>query len=447
MKNEIVVVGAGFRGFCACVRLLGRPNTIIHLIDPSPKFGGVMSSRSVGEFFVDFGVQMFESIPQDLANLIIEIMDGQVEDIDFVSQSAFQGKITENFSLPDLSSLNELTKNKITSELITLAAKKTNDIAPKNISELFLHRYGNTAGEIFSKIFESVYLINPNQVAPSAIDHTSLGRLKYLDDAEMRVLKSNPWLDNVLAARRKTLPKIDNYVSIYPGNGKGMKGFCEKATSWLEKKEVKLNLGQKIKSFSNIKDGIRVETDQVTIDAEYVIWANDNVEHLAELSNFNIKGIKLRHFNSMVLMTLVTQKKYIKNFTYLQDFTPETSVFRVASAGLYSRQFTKEGYSFITCECPAIINGEDWINSESWLNQVWEECKSLGVIEQEATLITSDILRVEKAQRLLLAGVDSFLDELNNHLAKNLNRLEFSGMDLFNRQQIYLHSENLKKYL
>ena len=151
MKNEIVVVGSGFRGFCACVRLLNMPNTTIHLIDPAPRLGGVMNSRNVGDFYVDFGVQMFDSIPVDLANLVTEIMDGQVVDIDFISESAFQGKITEAFSLPDLSSLDEGTKNRITSELIVLAAQGEHHSIPKNMSELFLTRYGKQRVKYFQR--------------------------------------------------------------------------------------------------------------------------------------------------------------------------------------------------------------------------------------------------------------------------------------------------------
>ena len=84
--------------------------------------------RSINGFAVDKGVHMFDSIPAELAELIADIMDGQVKTIEFVSASAFNGTLTEGYSLPDLSSLDEETKRKIKTEVLArgeLAARAT----------------------------------------------------------------------------------------------------------------------------------------------------------------------------------------------------------------------------------------------------------------------------------------------------------------------------------
>ena len=82
------------------------------MIDPAKNFGGVMNSRKVGDFYVDNGVHMFDYVlPVELGQVINEIMQNNVLDIDFVSESAFGGEITEGFSLPDLNSLSHQQRN------------------------------------------------------------------------------------------------------------------------------------------------------------------------------------------------------------------------------------------------------------------------------------------------------------------------------------------------
>src|SRR5262245_37558097 len=121
MSKTYVVVGAGFRGFCDSMQLLKQPGNKVIIIDRDPFFGGISYSAQVKGFAVDKGVHMFDSIPQDLADIVSEIMDGKVRAIDFVSVSAFNGLLTDGYSLPDLASLDEATKNRITEELLALA--------------------------------------------------------------------------------------------------------------------------------------------------------------------------------------------------------------------------------------------------------------------------------------------------------------------------------------
>ena len=110
-KKNYIIVGTGFKGFCDAVQLLKNPNNTIHMVDSAPFFGGISYSSVIKGFNVDKGVHMFDSIPQELADVLLEIMDGQMRTIDFVSVSAFNGVMTDGYSLPDLSSLDQSTKD------------------------------------------------------------------------------------------------------------------------------------------------------------------------------------------------------------------------------------------------------------------------------------------------------------------------------------------------
>ena len=123
MAKKYIVAGAGFRGFCDAMELTRTAGNEVTIVEPAPFFGGLMHSLEINGFYVDKGVHVFDSIPQELADIVSEIMEGQIHEIEFVSASAFNGKVTDVYSLPDLNSLDDDTvKEKIRKELLEMAA-------------------------------------------------------------------------------------------------------------------------------------------------------------------------------------------------------------------------------------------------------------------------------------------------------------------------------------
>ena len=78
MTTSYAVIGSGFRAFCNCMHLSQAGAQEIYMIDPAKSFGGVMNSRKVGDFFVDNGVHMFDSVPIELAEIVNEIMQKDI---------------------------------------------------------------------------------------------------------------------------------------------------------------------------------------------------------------------------------------------------------------------------------------------------------------------------------------------------------------------------------
>ena len=131
MAKKYIIAGAGFRGFCDALELLKTPGNRVTIIDSAPFFGGLMHSLEIKDFFVDKGVHVFDSIPGELALIIEEIMEGQIREIDFVSCSGFNGKLTEVYSLPDLDSLDDDSiKQNIRQELLDISRKPPWDAKP-----------------------------------------------------------------------------------------------------------------------------------------------------------------------------------------------------------------------------------------------------------------------------------------------------------------------------
>jgi protoporphyrinogen oxidase len=444
MGKTYVVAGAGFRGFCDALELMRTPGNKVYIVDPAPFFGGVMYSADVKGFAVDNGVHVFDSIPRDLASIVNEIMDGRTRTIDFISASAFNGVITEGFSLPDLASLDEKTKQQIKKEILDLAKRGHSKDTFTSLDDLFRKRFGETAGGIFSRILRKVYNVDAGKVEPYGLSQTSLHRLKFLDDAEMMKLKSDPWLDTILAARRKSIGKVDDLVSIYPDTGEAMRGWCIRAAEWLKAKGVTIILGTKITSIKDNGKGVTVTTDNQTIEADKVIWANDNTAALGSALGFDADVKGLQHGTPMIFVTLMTRADKIRDFTYLQNFDPDQLTYRTAAAGIFSNQIRDDGVSFITSECPAAIGREHWQNTEAMVGKVWEECKALGIIMPDAELADSYFARVPSTFKLPLLGYTDRINEFYQEIPKRSQRVILRNVIPFFRREIYLDSLNLR---
>lgn len=441
MNKVYVVVGAGFRGFCDAMQLLAEPDAKVHIVDREPYVGGISYSGSFAGFAVDKGVHMFDGIPRSLADNVCEIMDGRVRTVDFVSVSAFGGHLTDGYSLPDLSSMPEETKHQITRELHDLAASSGTLPPPANLQSLMEQRYGRTAGKVFADIFRRVYDLDPAEAQPDAIARTSLGRLKYLDDEQMLALKaSHPFLDSVLAARRKAVGKVDDYVSIYPDTGEAMRGWCERAAKWLQAKGVGLCLGESLKGLEPAGARIRVTTDKRTIEADRVIWTNDGTQPLAALLGFDFDIRTHISGTPMLFATLVTRAENIKDFTYLQNFGPDGITYRTASAGIYSNQIDAQGNSFVTCECPAPIGSERWEQAAQMHEPIWQECKRLGIVSPEAELAAHSVQKLPVTFKVSKVGLDEKIREFEAELARRAPQVVFRDVKPFFRRDIYFDS-------
>lgn len=447
IKNKFVVAGSGFRGFCDALELSKIPNTEVTIIEPAPFFGGLMHSLDIKEFSVDKGVHMFDSIPIELAAIVNEIMDNQTDEIDFISKSSFNNLITEGFSLPDLNSIeDEQIKAKIKTELIKLDEDNNLNKPTENLKEHFYSRYGATAGEVYCGIFKKVYGISAIEVEPSAIERTSMGRLKFLEDEEMLSLKDkSTQLDNVLAARRKSMGKVDDLVSIYPNNGQAMKGWCVRAKEWLENKGIKIKLAERIIDVQESNSHLTIKTDKAEYQADRLIWSNDNIDALVKAMKLDTVNINDYLYGApMLFITMMTEKSKICDFTYLQNFDLDAITYRTAAAGIFSHQ-EKDGVSFITSECPVEIGSEDWNNPEEFVKKAWNEIKLLKIVSEDATLIDSHVLKLPSTFKLSKLNFTKNMKKVIEDINNNSQRIVMRNDIPFFRRDVYKSSLELKE--
>ena len=438
---KCIVAGAKFKGFCDALNLANEDFVDeVKIIEPAPFFGGIAYSREVKGFSVDKGVHFFDSVPRALADIVSEIMDGKVNYIDVKSGSAFNGNVTDGYSLPDLSSLPESDKDLIEKEVKNIARNGCKDEF-SSLKDLFYSKFGNKAGEIFCRVFKKIYSIDADEIEPSGLSHTSLHRLKFRDDESMKELKKDSYLDSILAARRTTLGKIDDLVTVYPADGMAMKGWCEAAAKWLsDVKGVDIILGEKIQGINSTNGHMEVITDKGVYPTDKLIWSNDNASALCNALGID-DPVKPFHYGTpMLFATMITDSDNINDYTYIQNFNIDGLTYRTAAAGIYSNQVSRDGLSFITSECPTTIGSASWEDPESVIQDVWAECKTLGVVKETTKLRDHEIIRIPGTFKPPKVGYSNSLSRMEEVINNDFKDIVFRNPRTFFKREIFLDS-------
>ena len=88
--NNSAVIGFGFAGLIHTLLLSENSENNITFYDKTPYFAVLSASRKILGFNVDFVVQLFDSIKKDLYESILNIMNGQMDMMEFVYQSGYK---------------------------------------------------------------------------------------------------------------------------------------------------------------------------------------------------------------------------------------------------------------------------------------------------------------------------------------------------------------------
>ncbi len=444
--SRIAVIGAGFRGFCDALALSNAGHSVT-IIDSAPFFGGIMNSIQLGNFTVDKGVHFFNSMPSEIIETVTEIMEGQVRPIGYWSRSVFDDVVTENFSLPNLDSRSDNEKEKFLFELVQLAAEDRPISENGNLQQYFDSNFGPSIGKIYGDIFEGIYRTKAIDSEKRAVKQTSLHRTKFLNDEAMMALKNVPWLDDRLAARRKALGKIDDLTSVYPSDGNGMKGWCERAHNWLEKKGVQVLLGEKISDIKTETKAITVSIGTQQLKFDRVVWSNDDVDDLTKMMQHNTSVGAFLKGTPLVFYSIVTKASKIREFTYHQNFDPSAAMFRAAAAGYYGNQVDKDGNSFVTIECTANKDSSIWADPSIQIDAIWAECKRDEIVDKDAEIVKCDFVKIPTSYKIRLNGYNAEFEETCDWISNFDNRIVVRKEEPFFRREIYLDSLQLPDLL
>lgn len=444
-SKRILIVGTGFQGICDAAHLVGVPGLKIHMVDAAPFFGGILNSVPFNDFYIDKGLHFFSGVDAKMHEFLSEISSGGIHPIMSPPASGFGGDVVENFDLPDLSSLPVETRKQILSELLNFDDSPLPH--PVNLSQHLHDRYGPTAGGIFEGIFKKIHTLDANSITAREIQKTGLVRLKFDTDAEMLRLKSDPRLDDTLAARRPMETAADSISSFYPSGGKGMFGFAQDAQNWLSSRGVQIHLGKKIDTFSRSDTGWDVNISGAIQEYDQIVWSNGTVHQLAKILGISAQDEDPFLPVPVVFAVFGVNAADVNLDSYIQIFDPVDVVFRVGAGGIFGNQTKDDGSTFITCECPAATTSALWEGAQDSTDQIWRCLHKYDLVALDVEPNWVKILRVPRTLKLQMAGSENSLAELANRISAEHQSIFFRASPPGFRRDIFAASTQLRGIL
>ena len=444
---DVAIVGGGFRGLITAYLALKKGLTVA-LIDSSPDLGGFLNSFDWNGYVVDRGVQLFDSVPRELENIVTNDLGINVDQIDFTYGSVFDGITTPGFALPDFSNISRKDKSKILLELIETLEQPDADI--NNLDNFLCHRYGPTAASYYRASFKNIYRLPTQKADISALTQTAFHRIHFLNDKLSLELKKNPSLDMKLAARRVVIGKVDEFVSFYPSSG-GMRSIVTAFENKISDLGGVLQPKYDIADITGDDDsGYVIESSSPGVRrflSKKIVWCAP-VSKLEEiLLSRNIIS-KLEHGTPMVSCAFEVPSSAVNNFTYFHQFSANTLVYRSSAMGVYSNQIKADGKTFVTAECPTDKGTEFWNNPEKFMQDVWDELVSMELIKHGEILPNVRFFScLPSTHRIPLVGHENALGNFEKHMALRHKNILIEGNKAFLRREIFLNAKSMVEKL
>ena len=442
---DVIVVGGGFRGLLVSYLALKR-DLKVALVESSGSLGGFLNSFQWNNFIVDRGVQLFDSVPIQLQEIVAEELGIDVEPIDFTYGSVYDGQVTPGFALPNYSSISKRDKERILFELVERIDLDARENC--NLEEFLTDRYGPTATKYMAASFKNIYRLDLNEADSSALSQTAFHRLYFLNDQLSIKLKQHPQLDQKLAARRAAIGKVDDFVSFYPKTG-GMKGVADGFAASIKKLggsiHKNMEIGKILYSEPTGCWSVEAKNSDTKLSGKNIVWCSP-VAELEKILNQKSTIADLEHGTPMSSYMFEVNAASVNNYTYFHQFSPSTFVYRSSAMGLYSGQINDAGKTFVTAECPTDIGSDFWNDPESHKKHVWRELK-------EMDLLTENVTQSEKFQFAKL-GITHRIPKFGHaaasalfeaHVKENYPNIILDGYRAFLRRDIFLSSDSLVK--
>jgi protoporphyrinogen oxidase len=385
MNERFIVVGASMSGIVSAY-LLARAGHAVTLVESKKSIGGVNSGMDWNGFSLDFGCHLFGNESDESTAVVLDLLGGEAQavPVEVRFASVINGKRTEGFELPGLDSFGADVSAKILLELLQ-ANVGCAAAAPRSLAELLEQRYGATAASLLDRALFKQFRAHSSELAPEAINATTFGRIKAVDDDVARLLKKLPAIDARLAAGSQDDPmkyyrdrvKLYPYRSFYPAQG-GMKGFVGNAARRLEALGVRVLVDTELSALELGSQVTLQTTKRGALEADSLLWTM-GLGRLETLLGGESSISAATHNVPMVLYYFAIPKSAETGYTYVNDFDPERLVFRASVPGAYGRDNCPEGQSYVCCEVPSDPERDEWKDPDRFAPQVWDEVLRLGL--------------------------------------------------------------------
>ena len=409
MINNMAIVGAGIAGiYAAILSKTLRPDLNVVLIEQSDVIGGLLASKTFDGYEFDYGTH----VPRMTGHEIVDsILFG---DLDKSQWRQFQNINAGNVSLnkvlytrsanPYLGKYSNPDFGEHLAKLFD--AIDTQKVPYTNLQEQLEGEFGKGfVRSFFAPSISKKLGAQLKDLAPDTHKLLGLARIIVGESETMKVLKSHPRLDDVLAYADQT-DGMSDLINMYPSNGRGI-GL------WLEQLEAKMReLGVIIKTNCQLTELMRDGRDV------HHIWLSDGseyaIDHLCWCSPaFALIRAAQIPFESQYKPSIRQTKLYHFAFkqplevdnNYIDVNDPSFNCFRVT---LYPNLGAhKHGPYKLTVEVMEPENCECSVSEECIL----QELIKMGVVSDNNECLYSN-------QDLVKAGFPVITPEFKNEVAR-----------------------------
>lgn len=381
-KKKILVIGGGFRGIVVADKL--RKSNKVDLVEKLPYLGGILYSEKWNGFYLDKGIHIFDNTDDSNTKLIQKILKNKYLKISVKYGSRITNQTSDAVAIPDFTTLNNDLQIKIASELFKCTFTKKN---PKNLHEYLMNNFGKTAGKYFINAAKKYFAIDPKELSPDAYRNHPVSRGRFFNNEITSFLKNFEEFESKIALPVQNDPmqwhkevSDKSYRYFYPVK-KGLRGFSDDAIEYLKKMNVNVSTNMVLDTIEPKQEKLDCSfSDGTKKIYDNIIWTTNPTHLLKIISKTKSSTSSGVHFVPMIIFYYVVDLKNINNFTYIQDFTPDTIALRGAVTGLLGKQII-DNKTYIDVEVPTKIDSKIWLHPEQFYERIWDDVVKMGLVK------------------------------------------------------------------
>lgn len=412
--KKIIVVGAGFKGMIAALKLVNKGYNVT-LIEESKNLGGVLNSPIWDGMYIDLGCHLFFNQTNEFTEDILKILENNYQPVPPNYASYFNKHKTEGIAIPNFESLIEEEKIKIQHSLL----KKPTQIKEiESLRDIYINRFGDNATHWINECILKSHGIRSNDLDPLANNLLPFERIRIFPIKKAIELKKDNWYDERVAVPRKFITidqlkkKKHDFFEYYPSK-EGLHFFCKKLHEILLDRGVEILSKTQINSI-HIEQDVTLFSANTKFKAQLLYWASP-VYHLPKYFNLDHNLESFLHSVPLVLFYFTVSSKYVSNYTYLHNYDKKDLCFRFSIQSNYADNNIPKGKALICCEVPVKINSSLWENPENFSQKIWNEAIKTGVVKP-TNFDKFKILKTPSAFKLPLKGYSEKFEEVFNQI-------------------------------
>jgi len=392
--------------------LLRRRGHDVTLIERAPHLGGVLYSSEWDGLFIDKGCHLLDLHHAHSKQFYDEILDQNLRSVRCTYSSVSGDGYRSELAVPDFQHLAARTRQDAVSELRSIALE--NPPSGKSLADALSNRYGTIIGSMLVDYSRKMTAQDPGELDSLAL--VSIGPLSRIrigsDDEMLKLKQESPSLDAKLAASQAAIQASKGIKdkgpvrNAYPAK-KGMRGFCEAASTYLQEMGVKIRTETNLDALSTNAEAITAHissnNNQETIAADRCYWSLPLV-HLFPLTGIPDPCKNSSKPISMLIYAFRVAPDDVGDMTYIHDYRAETRAFRSSTPGLYGMQRDRSGLTYVLCEVPCRMDEAIWREPEQFTQAIQREAVDIGVISSFEAVHSTHVDRIPVAYTLPLKG-------------------------------------------